>query len=232
MNNNQQQNKEIDIGFDQEQLAYLVRKCVGEFSIGDYSRLSGVSRSWISKSLGKRLESTPTQRILSLLYQSSQDPNVRFEELLECCGKAPDFAALERATANSIIKIQAKKNLILDVGIFINALNEMDKIVNDSFELAYQSDKYTIKTGDHSYLCYNALIYGNTDDEYKKRKLYDTVMFLLMFEATKTTDNTTEIFVLIDDQEIANNVQTALKATSKPISILFTDNYLSASKFN
>lgn len=71
--------------FDKEKFKFLLEKAVGDRNATEFSKQSGVNRTYISKFLNKKVDNPPSPEILKRLADAAHN-NITYAELMEASG--------------------------------------------------------------------------------------------------------------------------------------------------
>lgn len=210
--------------YSPEKIAELTKRVLGSQSIVQYAQKSGVSKSWLSKALNAKLPGAPTRRILTRLWENSDDPTIQLSELLRAAGLKSDKSDAELIVPESLVATYLAGNTLNPLNIFMNATRLGDQT---SFVLQYERHRFVVEIngGKKRYVCFPALCHGMKDAS--KVVIAETMLNLMDKKAEDIAKaDCTTTYVLTDEPEMAKYFKLLSENLTEPIQVLLTEDYV------
>lgn len=131
--------------YNQDKFIEILKKCLRDYSLNEYSRIAGVDAGYISRILNKKRKNPPSPSVLKKIADTSIGITT-YEELMEICGYIARDTTFKKIT-NSLN--HSYSNSFFTVPLFISKDGNLYKTKQDVM-LPIKWD------GDHSYFAYTA----------------------------------------------------------------------------
>ena len=212
---------EQQTAYSPNRIAELTRRIIGGKTIAQFAEKAGVSSSWLTKAANAKLPGVPTRRMLTKLYENSEDSTVQLSELMMAAGLEPDMPETPCIDSNSLVATYLGEGTLVSLSIFMNAV-ELDKQV--SFNLQYDRHRYEVRAdnGEKRYVCFPAMCYGlKAASEAVKA---ETTINIIMENKADDTDKVgcTTTYILTDDDQLVEYFKRLSANLKEPIEVLLT----------
>lgn len=212
--------------YSPSKVAELTRRIIGGQTIAQFAEKAGVSSSWLTKMANGKLPGAPTRRMLTKLFENSEDPTVQLSELLMAAGLEPDKSETQFIDPNSLVSTYLGEGTLVPLSIFMNAVELSN---HTSFSLQYDRHKFVvdINGGEKRYVCFPAMCYGLEGAE--KVVIAETMLNMVENKAedANSADSTTT-YVLTDKEKLADYFKRLSEGLMRPIKVLLTTDNITA----
>ncbi len=212
--------------YSPSKIAELTRRIIGGQTIVQFAEKAGVSASWLTKAANAKLPGAPTRRMLTKLYENSEDPTVQLSELLMAASLEPDKPEASFITPNSIVATYLGEGTLVPLGIFMNAVELSN---HNSFNLQYDRHKFVVELdgGEKRYVCFPAMCYGLEDAE--RVVIAETMLNMVENKAEDANlAESTTTYVLTDKEKLADYFKRLSESLMKPIKVMLTTDNITA----
>lgn len=212
---------EQQTAYSPNKIAELTRRIIGGKTIAQFAEKAGVSSSWLTKAANAKLPGVPTRRILTKLYENSEDSTVQLSELLMAAGLESDKPETPFIDHNSLVATYLGEGTLAPLSIFMNAVG-LDKQI--SFNLQYARHRFEVCTdnGEKRFVCFPAMCHGLevAVEAVKAETTMNIIMENKVDDTVKVGSTTT--YILTDHEKLVAYFKRLAENLKEPVQVLLT----------